>query len=57
MIKIILWDIDGTLLDFKAQQENALKKCFDIFSLGEINEEMYEEYDKINNYYLLFFIL
>ena len=42
MIKIILWDIDGTLLDFKAQQENALKKCFDIFSLGEINEEMYE---------------
>ena len=51
MIKIILWDIDGTLLDFKAQQENALKKCFELFSLGGITQEMYQEYDAINNYY------
>ena len=35
MIKILLWDIDGTLLDFKAQEENALKECFKLFNLGE----------------------
>lgn len=51
MIKVILWDIDGTLLNFKAQEENALRECFDLFSLGEINQEMIEKYDQINNFY------
>ena len=30
MIKVILWDIDGTLLDFLKAEKEAIKKCFEI---------------------------
>ena len=30
MIKVILWDVDGTLLDFKKAEYAAIKKCFEI---------------------------
>ena len=29
MIKVILWDVDGTLLDFKKAEYAAIRKCFD----------------------------
>ncbi len=27
-IKVILWDIDGTLLNFKEAEKYAIQKCF-----------------------------
>lgn len=48
MIKVILWDIDGTLLDFHKAEYFALKKCFDIFGLGPCTDEMIKRYSVIN---------
>ena len=31
MIKTLLWDIDGTLLNFEKSENYAIKKCFEIF--------------------------
>ncbi len=51
MIKAILWDIDGTLLDFIKAEYAAIKKCFEIFKLGECTDEMIARYSKINKGY------
>ena len=51
MIKVILWDVDGTLLDFKQAEYAAIKKCFEIFGLGECSDEMIAEYSTINRKY------
>ena len=44
----LLFDIDGTVLDFKAAERGALKKIFREFNLGEITDEQIERYSKIN---------
>lgn len=51
MIKTILWDIDGTLLDFSKAEEYGIRKCFEIFSLGECTDEMLSRYSVINRKY------
>ncbi len=51
MIKTLLWDIDGTLLDFSKSEEYGIRKCFDIFGLGECTDEMLLRYSKINRKY------
>lgn len=51
MIKVILWDIDGTLLDFKKAEYSAIKKCFEIFELGECSDEMIQRYSVLNRKY------
>lgn len=51
MIKVILWDVDGTLLDFKKAEYAAIKKCFEIFNLGECTDEMIGRYSVINRKY------
>lgn len=51
MIKVILWDIDGTLLSFKLAERAAIRTCFDKFGLGEITDEMLAEYSQINAKY------
>lgn len=51
MIKVILWDLDGTLLDFHKAQNVAIKACFEHFKLGTITDEMIEVYSKINAKY------
>lgn len=51
MIKVILWDIDGTLLDFIKAEYVAIKKCFEVFQLGECTDEMISRYSKINRGY------
>lgn len=51
MIKAILWDIDGTLLDFIKAEYAAIKKCFEVFQLGECTDEMIARYSKINRKY------
>ena len=35
MIKVILWDIDGTLLNFEEAEKHAIRACFAQFGLGE----------------------
>ena len=51
MIKTLLWDIDGTLLDFSKAEEYGIRKCFEVFSLGECTDEMLKDYSKINRSY------
>ena len=51
MIKVILWDIDGTLLDFKAAEYRAMKNCFAKYELGECSDEMIARYAGINDEY------
>ncbi len=50
MITTILWDVDGTLLDFTYSQTCALTKCFASAGLP-ITEEIIERYDRINDSY------
>lgn len=51
MIKVILWDIDGTLLDFGRAETYAMKKCFEILGLGVCTDEMVSRYAVINKKY------
>ncbi len=51
MIKTLLWDIDGTLLDFTQAEKYGIRKCFEVFSLGECTDEMLERYSAINRRY------
>lgn len=51
MIKAILWDIDGTLLDFIAAEKAAIKRLFNEFCLGNCTDEMVDEYSQINKKY------
>ena len=44
MIRILLWDVDGTLLDFHAAAAAALKNLFGEFSLGECTGDMLRRY-------------
>lgn len=51
MIKVVLWDIDGTLLDFEKAEEAGIRGCFEKYNLGECTDEMLEEYKVINRGY------
>lgn len=51
VIKVILWDIDGTLLNFEKAERYAIRKCFSLFGLGECTDEMLAGYSKINRKY------
>ena len=51
MIKVILWDIDGTLLDFKMAEKEAIRKCFEVLELGTCSDEMLANYSAINRKY------
>ena len=50
MITTILWDVDGTLLDFHYSQRHALYNCFRTAGLT-MTEEILERYSKINDSY------
>lgn len=50
-VKVLLWDIDGTVLDFLAAEKAAIKNCFEICGLGECTDEMISRYSKINRKY------
>ena len=49
--KVVLWDVDGTLLDFAAAEKVAIRKCFEVFDLGECTDEMIADYSVINKKY------
>lgn len=46
--KVILWDIDGTLLDFHKAEAAAIHTLFDKFGLGKCTDEMLASYKAIN---------
>jgi 2-haloacid dehalogenase len=48
MIKVILWDIDATLLNFKMAEKVAIQKCFDRFHLGICTDDMLSRYSRLN---------
>ena len=51
MIKTILWDVDGTLLDFLAAEKAAIRACFAQFGLGDCSDEQIARYSAINQSY------
>ena len=46
--KYLLWDLDGTLLDFLASERAALKSLFIKYGFGECSDEKIARYSKIN---------
>lgn len=46
----ILWDVDGTLLDFLYSERYAITKCFRTIGM-EITEEQIQRYSRINDDY------
>uniref|UniRef100_UPI004057B4BA YjjG family noncanonical pyrimidine nucleotidase n=1 Tax=Acetatifactor sp. TaxID=1872090 RepID=UPI004057B4BA len=46
----IFWDVDGTLLDFKYSERQALKKCCQTVG-KKLTEEMLQRYSEINDLY------
>ena len=50
-MKVLLWDIDGTLLNFEEAEKASIQHCFDKFGLGVCTEEMLMHYHGINRGY------
>lgn len=48
--EIILWDIDDTLIDFKASEKMALRSCFAEYGV-ELSDEDIDVYSNINHNY------
>ena len=44
----LLWDIDGTILDFLAAEKEAIKHLFIKYGFGPCSDEMVARYSKIN---------
>ena len=51
MFKVILWDVDATLLNFEKAEEAGIRGCFEKYNLGECTDEMLENYKVINRGY------
>ena len=47
-INTLLWDLDGTLLDFLASEKIAIRQCFALFGLGECGDDRIARYSAIN---------
>lgn len=51
MYKYLLWDIDGTVLNFLASEAYAIRTLFKEYNLGECSDEMLKQYSEINRKY------
>ena len=51
MYKYLIWDIDGTLLDFIASESIAIRKLFKKYNLGVCTDAMLADYSKSNSKY------
>lgn len=49
--KYLLWDIDGTILNFEKAEKRAIRTLFEKFNLGECTDEMLSHYIEINKKY------
>lgn len=48
MIRVILWDIDNTLLSFNKAEVAAFSREFEEFGIGGVTEELLKDYSVIN---------
>ena len=48
MYKFLLWDIDGTVLDFLAAEACAVRALFKKYNLGVCSDDMLKQYSAIN---------
>ena len=48
MLQVILWDVDGTLLDFHSAEAAAIRTLFQKFGLGTCTDAMLADYSTIN---------
>lgn len=51
MYKYLLWDIDGTVLNFLASEAYAIRALFKKYNLGECSDDMLKTYSGINSKY------
>ncbi len=51
MYKYLLWDIDGTVLDFVASEAYAIRSLFEKYKIGKCSNEMLKLYSGINTKY------
>lgn len=51
MVTTLLWDVDGTLLDFAAAEKNAIRNLFQKYGFGNCSDEMLKRYSQINKIY------
>ena len=51
MYKYLLWDIDGTVLDFLASEAYAIRFLFEKYNIGQCSDEMLKLYSGINSKY------
>lgn len=50
-VKYLLWDVDGTLLNFELAEKASIRMCFKEFNIGECSDEQLEVYKGINSKY------
>ena len=48
MITALLWDVDGTLLNFHAAEAAALRSLFEQYRFGELTDDMLHRYSALN---------
>lgn len=48
MYKYLLWDIDGTVLNFLASEAYAIRFLFEKYNIGKCSDEMLRMYSEIN---------
>ena len=46
MIKIVLWDVDGTLLDFSKSEQNGIRLCLEEIGFHDCTEAMLKHYEE-----------
>ena len=51
MIKTILWDVDGTLLDFLKSEDYGIRACLEEIGFFGCDSAMIDRYSKINRSY------
>ena len=51
MYKYLLWDIDGTVLDFLASEAYAIRALFKKYNMGACSDSMLKMYSEINSKY------
>ncbi len=49
MLKVILFDIDNTILSFDEYVKESMKNGFNKFGIGVYKEEMFDVFTKVNN--------
>ena len=49
--KYLLWDVDGTILNFELAERAAIRSLFKRFKLGDCSDEMLMSYSQINKKY------